>query len=116
MKKGNYWLLIVLFILSSCSLTSRTTIGPKKAFELGDGQHGYFKVVIKNVSEVPIEICTAASGQPSAKILTLAPGQKRTVRVAANTKAIFKNNSDKEGALDLKVTGDTGLSMGGPDY
>lgn len=112
-------LLILLaagFLLQSCALHSRTTIGPRKAFELGDGTHGSFKAQVYNESNVPVEICSAGLGQTEKKLIILKPGQQKTVRFAADTKAIFKNNSDQEVVVKLKVTGDTGLSMGGPNY
>lgn len=109
-------LLFAAIILQSCSLTSQTTIGPNKAFELGDGEHGSFKATVKNISRVAVEVCETPIGGTEKKLVTLQPGQQKTVRFAANTKAIFKNTSNKEAAVLLKVTGDTGLTMGGPNY
>jgi len=109
-------LLVAGLLLQSCALHSRTTIGPRKAFELGEGTHGSFKARVYNDSEVPVEICSAGMGQAEIKLIILKPGQQKTVRFAADTKAIFKNNSEKEAVVKLKVTGDTGLSMGGPNY
>ena len=103
-------------LFQSCALHSNTTIGPRKAFELGDGNHGSFKATVKNNSEVPVEICSARLGQSEQKLITLNPGQQKKVRFAANTKAIFKNNNDNTATVKLKVTGDTGLTMGGPNY
>ena len=114
--KNLLFLLVAGLLLQSCALHSRTTIGPRKAFELGDGTHGSFKARVYNDSDIPVEICSAGMGQSEKKLITLKPGQQKTVRIAADTKAIFKNNSDKEAAVKLKVTGDTGLSMGGPNY
>lgn len=114
--KNLFILLFAGLLLQSCALNSRTTIGPRKAFELGDGTHGSFKARVYNDSEVPVEICSAGLDQAEKKLLTLNPGQQKTVRFGADTKAIFKNNSDKEAVVKLKVTGDTGLSMGGPNY
>jgi hypothetical protein len=110
------FLLLIAAAFSSCSLTSRTSIGPQKAFELGDGQHGSFKVVVKNDCDVAVDVFEVPLGGAEKKLLTLQPGQQKTVRFAADTKAIFKNNSNKEAAVKLKVTGDTGLTMGGPNY
>jgi hypothetical protein len=115
MKKAVIILLAVL-VLGSCSLTSRTTIGPKKAFELGDGRHGSFKAVVKNDSDVAVDIYQVPLGGAETRLITLQPGQQKTVRFDADTKAIFKNTSSKEAALVLKVTGDTGLTMGGANY
>ncbi len=112
-------LLILLaagLMIQSCALHSRTSIGPQKAFELGEGTHGSFKAKVKNDSEVPVEICSARLGQTEKKLLTLNPGQQTTLRFGADTKVIFKNNSSREAVVQLKVTGDTGLTMGGPNY
>lgn len=110
------WLIITLFAVSSCSLTSNTTIGPQRAFELGDGEHRSFKAVVLNNSKVAVEVYKASLGQGETKLLSLQPGQRKTVRFAANTKAIFKNESSEEATVSLKVTGDTRLTMGGPNY
>ncbi len=109
-------ILLAIPVLSSCALNSRTTIGPQKAFELGDGKHGSFKAVVKNDSEVPVDVYQLPLGGAEIKLITLQPGQQKTVRFNADTKAIFKNTGKKEAAVKLKVTGDTGLSMGGPNY
>ncbi len=101
---------------SSCALTSNTIIDPKKEFELGDGTHGNFNAKVKNVSRATIEIYEQALGDTVKKVATLTPGKTIYAMFAANTKAIFKNITDKQASLDLKVTGDTGLSMGGPNY
>lgn len=109
-------ILLAAIPLSSCSLTSRTTIGPQKAFELGDGRHGSFKAVVKNDSDVPVVVYQVPLGGAEIKLIALQPGQQKTVRFAADTKAIFKNTTNKEAAVLLKVTGDTGLTMGGANY
>jgi len=116
MKKLLFPLFITVAILASCSLTSQTFIGPQKAFELGDGKHGAFTAIVKNDCGVPVVIYKMPLGDTAIKLATLIPGQKKTIRFAANTKAIFKNNSNAEAVVKLKVTGDTGLSMGGPNY
>lgn len=107
---------LVVISISSCTLTSRTTIGPQKVFELGDGKHGSFKAVVKNDSDVAVDVYQVPLGGIEEKLISLKPGQQKTVRFDADTKAIFKNTGNKEAALLLKVTGDTGLTMGGPNY
>jgi hypothetical protein len=109
-------ILAAIVTLQSCSLTSRTTIGPNKAFELGDGTHGSFTATVKNDCTVPVEIFEMPLGATEKKLATLQPGQQKKVKFAANTKAIFKNTSNEEAIVNLKVSGDTGLSMGGPNY
>jgi hypothetical protein len=109
-------ILLAAASLTSCALTSQTTIRPNKEFELGDGEHGAFKATVKNISTVPVEVCATPLGGTEKKLATLQPGEQQTVRFAANTKATFKNNNNTQADLKLKVTGDTGLSMGGPNY
>jgi ABC-type Fe3+-hydroxamate transport system substrate-binding protein len=108
--------LVTLIMFSACALTSNTVIGPKKEFELGDGKHGAFEAVVKNVSDATVDIYKQPLGGAQEKVISLAPGDKTTVSIAADTKAIFKNLSNGQASLNLKVTGDTGLSMGGPNY
>ena len=109
-------ILLTTIAFSSCALTSRTTIGPQKAFELGDGRHGSFKAVVKNKSDFPVEVYSLQLGGVENKLILLQPGQQKTVRFGANTKAIFKNNNNREATVSLKITGDTGLTMGGSNY
>jgi ABC-type Fe3+-hydroxamate transport system substrate-binding protein len=108
--------IIAVVTFSACSVTSNTVIGPKKEFELGDGKHGSFTAAIKNVSNATVEIYKQPLGGEQEKVVSLSPGQKATVTIAADTKAIFKNLSNGQASLNLKLTGDTGLSMGGPNY
>lgn len=114
--KKLFFIIITAVAFAACSLTSNTVIGPKKEFELGDGTHGSFTAAIKNVSDATVEIYRQPLGGVQEKVISLAPGDKTTVTIAANTKAIFKNLSNGQASLNLKVTGDTGLSMGGPNY
>jgi len=107
---------LALFTLASCAIHSRTSIGPQRAFELGAGLHGPFKAAVKNDSGTNLDLYEMKLGYPAKKLLTLEPGQKKTVRFGADTKAIFKNNTNNEAAVILKVTGDTGLTMGGTVY
>jgi len=114
--KNVFLVLLAIVTLPSCALHSKTTIGPKKAFELGDGQHGSFKASVHNDSKTAVDVYEARLGQSEKKLLTLQPGQKQTVRFGADTKAIFKNETNQAATVTLKVTGDTGLTMGGPNY
>lgn len=111
-----FLLLTAVLAFTSCALTSNTFIGPEKEFELGDGKHGSFKAAVKNISRATVDIYKQPLGWVKQKVISLAPGRRTTVTIAADTKAIFKNVSNAEASLQLKVTGDTGLSMGGPNY
>jgi hypothetical protein len=98
--------------MASCSLTSNTTIAPKKQFVLGNNEHGSFKVKLKNVSNQPLEVYQAPLGGGRHSGSMVQPGRSVTVKVQANTALIIDNQSGDTASVNLKVTGDTGLSMG----
>ncbi len=83
-------ILLAAVSLSSCTLTSRTTIGPQKAFELGDGRHGSFKAVVKNDSDVAVDVYQVPFGGAETKLITLQPGEQKTVRFDADLKPFLK--------------------------
>ena len=112
----NFTVTIALFILtSSCgifeSLNSNTSIKPLDSFVLGNNEHGPFKVRLKNVSTNDITIYKApfAGGTHSPQIIT--PNETVIVKVDRNTGLVFENKSNDYASVDLKVTGDLGLSM-----
>jgi hypothetical protein len=98
--------------LSSCSLTSNTIIKPNDNFVLGNNQHGSFKVKLKNISKNNLEVYHApvAGGKHSSQ--KVKPNQSATVSVDRNTALVINNSSKDTASVYLKVTGDTGLSMG----
>ena len=99
------------------TLSSRTVIGPKKAFELGEGRHGSYTANITNDCNVPVEIFVVSLDGAETYLATIQPAENKKIDVSANTKAIFKNNSSEQALLKLKLHGNTGnLSMGGPNY
>ncbi len=104
--------LAVVTLMASCSLTSNTTIEPKKQFVLGNNEHGSFKVKMKNVSSQPVEVYQAPLGGGRHSGRTVQPGQSVTVKVQSNTALIVSNQSTDTVSVALKVTGDAGLSMG----
>ena len=99
-------------LLSACSLTSNTIIKPKDSFVLGNNQHGSFKVKLKNVSKNNLEVYHApiTGGKHSSQ--NVKPNEYATVKVDRNTALIISNASKDTASVDLKVTGDIGLSMG----
>ncbi|MFZ4058912.1 MAG: hypothetical protein ACOYKE_12285 [Ferruginibacter sp.] len=109
--------IFVLALLTSCAIHSDLTIRPQKAFELGEGEHGSFKVSAKNVSDVDVDIFkTAINGRPEF-LLTLRPSQSGKIKFEANTKATFQNKGNTDARLKVNITGDAkSLSMGGPNY
>ncbi|TAD81274.1 MAG: hypothetical protein EAY75_17985 [Bacteroidetes bacterium] len=98
--------------LSSCSLTSTTVIGPKDSFVLGNNPHRAFKVSIVNASNFTISSYHAPIGGGTHSPLTLAPNAKAKIKVDKNTALVISNSSADTATVKLKVTGDTGLSMG----
>ncbi len=103
---------LVAITLASCSLTSNTIIKPNDNFVLGNNEHGSFKVKLKNVSKNNIEVYHAPikGGKHSAQ--KVKPNEYATLKVDRNTALVISNASKDTASVDLKVTGDTGLSMG----
>jgi len=110
--KSLFTTLSLAILLASCSLTSNTIIKPNDSFVLGNNKHGAFKVKLKNVSKNNIEVYHApiAGGKHSSQ--KVKPNESATVKVDRNTALIINNTSKDTASVDLKVTGDTGLSMG----
>jgi len=100
------------FFLSSCSLTSNTIIKPNDSFVLGNNQHGSFKVKLKNVSQNSLEVYHAPIEGGKHSTQKVKPNEYATVKVDRNTALIINNTSKDTASVDLKVTGDIGLSMG----
>lgn len=107
---------LVLVLACSCgvfgSLNSNTSIKPKDSFILGNNEHGSFTVKLKNVSKNEIEIYKTPISGGSHSRETIQPNESVLVKVDKNTALIIENKFDEMAAVDLKVTGDLGLSMG----
>jgi hypothetical protein len=107
---------LVLFLATACwagnGLNSDLTIEPGKQFALGGGQPGAFRVVARNTGKVPVEIKERPRGGGIFGKATLAPGQRATLRFLPGSTALLLNPSSQNARLDLRVTGDTNLSMG----
>ena len=99
-------------LFASCSLTSNTIIKPNDSFILGNNQHGAFKVRLKNVSKNDLEIYHAPVGGGRHSSQVVKPNERATVKVDRNTAFVISNTAKDTASVDLKVTGDTGLSMG----
>ncbi|MCF6128282.1 hypothetical protein L1S35_01255 [Flavobacterium sp. AS60] len=101
------------FLFFSCgSLTSNTTIKPNDSFILGKNDHGTFKVKLKNVSKNNIEIHHEPNNGGRHSFQQVKPNELVTVKIDKNTALVFANQSKDTASVDLKVTGDIGLSMG----
>jgi hypothetical protein len=90
---------------------SQTFIEPQQSFVLGEGTHGAFKATVKNTGTESVEISKQSVNGNRSTIAVLAPGAATRVRIADNTKVIFKNTGASKATLNLLVSGDTGLSM-----
>ncbi|MFY8090622.1 MAG: hypothetical protein ACOVMI_05160 [Chitinophagaceae bacterium] len=115
-KKFSLLAIIISIALSSCSifgrLISTTTISPNNSFILGNNEHNRFTATAKNVSKQKLDIfLQPLNGQPKL-VQTLLPQETAKLKVPGNTAIIIKNNSTDTVNVQLKVNGDTGLSMG----
>ncbi len=100
-------------LTTSCgTLTSNTVIKPNDSFILGNNEHGSFKVKLKNVStnDLTVYLAPIKGGTHSPQVVK--PNQSVSVKVDKNTALIVNNKSNETTSVDLKVVGDTGLSMG----
>jgi hypothetical protein len=105
-------ILVLIILVSSCALNSNTTIKPNDSFILGNNEHGSFKVKLKNVSKNELEVYHAPidGGRHSSQLVK--PDESVTLKIEQNTALIIANKSNDTSSVDLKVSGDTGLSMG----
>jgi hypothetical protein len=103
---------ICIMFNSGCALHSTTYIKANDAFVLGNNKHGSFRASLKNISKHPITVHEAPIDGGKHSETTVQPNQKVSVKVDRNTALIVTNASNTEAAVQLKVTGDTGLSMG----
>jgi hypothetical protein len=114
--------LLVLLLFSfvffqSCSifgvLTSQTTIDPEKSFVLGEGQHGSYTAVIQNTTNIPVEVFIQKyQSEVSTSLGVLYKGDKQEYSVAKDNRVSFKNLGKRVAVINIKLNGDTNLSMG----
>lgn len=114
--KSLFLLFACLILTTSCSvfgsLTSTTLIQAKDSFVLGNNEHGRFKVKLKNVSNQVLTVYRAPIAGGTHSPITVKKDQTITVKVESDTALVIQNDSNEEASVNLKVTGDTGLSMG----
>jgi hypothetical protein len=107
--------LALSIVVSSCSvfgsLTSNVSIKANESFVLGNNEHGTFKAKIKNVSNHPVTIVMRPIDGGSHSPQTVMPNESATVKTERNTALVIENKSNEAASIDLKVNGDTGLSM-----
>ena len=112
-----FLLLFSFVFFQSCSifavLTSQTTIDPEKSFVLGEGQHGSYTAVIQNTTNIPVEVFIQKyQSEVSTSLGVLNKGDKREYRVAKDNRVSFKNLGKMVAVINIKLNGDTNLSMG----
>lgn len=102
----------MLFLYSCGSFTSSTEIESKKSFVLGNNEHKLFHIKVKNLSNEPVtlfhEPITGGSHSPQ----TINSNETIKVKVDKNTALKIVNSSNQKVIVGLKISGDTGLSMG----
>lgn len=96
----------------SDSLTSTTVIEPNQSFVLGEGKHGGYNAKLVNKGKVDIEIFTESEKEERKSVGVLKPNDKTEFTILKNTKVIFQNLGNETATIGIKLSGDTGLSMG----
>lgn len=105
------WLLLALLAPACSTIHSTVSVPPGEQFELGDHTHGGFTARLENTGPVPAEVLQSSFGVETS-LAELAPGETARVRFPADAMALIRNPSDTTGRVKVKLTGDTGLSMG----
>jgi hypothetical protein len=95
------------------ALTSQTSIEPGKSFVLGEGKHGSYTAVIQNNTNIPVEVFIQKyQSEVSTSLGVLNKGDKQEYRVAKDNRVSFKNLGKRVAVINIKLNGDTNLSMG----
>ena len=102
-------LLLLPLLTFAGTIHSNLFIEPGKQFTLGGEQRGAFKVAVKNVGTVPVEIRERPLGGGTFGKATLAPGQSGVLKFAAGSTTVLLDPSSTKANLDLIITGDTKL-------
>lgn len=105
-------LALLTFAVSSCSVTSSTLIKSKESFVLGNNKHNSFSVKMQNVSLSNLTYYFAPIEGVASAPKIIKPYQKADIQVDKNTALIIDNSTNIMATVKLKITGDTGLSMG----
>ena len=116
MKRISLLLVIISLVFTSCipfrTLNSTTYIKPKESFLLGNNIHGKFSAKVTNTSVTSVTLwkCPIEGGKHSP--ITVSPSATIKVNVEKNTALKIENDSEERISIQLKVSGDIGLSMG----
>jgi hypothetical protein len=112
MKKLILSLSIAAICFACGTLHSTTYIKPNESFILGDNRHGSFSVKLKNISKNDLSVFHAPLDGGKHSTQSVKPNQSVVVKVDRNTALIIENKTSDSARVNLKVTGDVGLSMG----
>lgn len=116
MKKITFSFFVLALILTGClsfkSLKSTTFIKANDAFILGNNVHGKFSVRINNPSNYEITIWQYPINGGKQSQIKITPFSTIKINVDKNIAIRIENQSNEEVAIKLKVSGDTGLTMG----
>lgn len=103
---------MTISVLSACgTLNSTTYIEPQKSFVLGEGMHRSYSAKIKNTGDGDVEVTQADISGTQTSLGILKKGASSEYSVSKNTSVRFKNVSDKKGEINIKLKGNTDLSM-----
>ncbi len=114
MKKIILTITPLLMLLQSCaSLTSTTYIEAQKSFVLGEGKHGNYSAKVKNISPFEtVEVIAADEKTGETTSLgILKPNAQGTYNMGNNTTVKFKNLGKMKATIQIKLFGDSNLSM-----
>lgn len=119
MQKIFLALLLFAVLGSSCGifsqLTSTTQIEANKSFVLGQGNHGSYNANIKNIAKSNVEVFKSAADGTMVSLGILEPGDQQQYAVPKDTKVAFMNIGKSMARIEIKLVGDTNLSMGYSD-
>jgi len=116
MKRISLLIVFISLFFNSCipfrTLNSTTNINPKESFIIGNNAHRKFSAKVTNTSFTSITIwkCPIEGGKHSP--ITLNQSTTIKVKVEKNTALKIENDSEEKVSIQLKVSGDIGLSMG----
>jgi len=117
MRRVLVFALFSFIFFQSCgifvALTSQTSIEPGKSFVLGEGEHGSYTASIQNTTNSPVEVFIQKyQSEVSTSLGVLNKGDKQEYRVAKDNRVSFKNLGKKVAEINIKLRGETNLSMG----
>ncbi len=113
MKNALFMLFILSLLLASCrSLTSVTSIKANESFILGNNPHGGYFVKLRNTAKQDLTIIQSDL-DGKVKSTTVAKSKEwLNLQVAPNTAVQIQNAASTSADVELKLVGDTHLSMG----